>query len=124
MTDISIIDTIGKTPLVRVNNVLTPEAKANDVRVLIKLEMQNPGKSALVLCRVYVVCSIGVTLIWLLHLTLVFLYLIAFTNHISYKWYLSPLSSSYASSIGGSIKDRIAKNMLEAAEKDGSLKPG
>ena len=67
MADISIIDTIGKTPLVRVNNVLTPEAKANDVRVLIKLEMQNPG---------------------------------------------------------GSIKDRIAKNMLEAAEKDGSLKPG
>ena len=45
MADISIIDTIGKTPLVRVNNVLTPEAKANDVRVLIKLEMQNPGGS-------------------------------------------------------------------------------
>ena len=49
MADISIIDTIGKTPLVRVNNVLTPEAKANDVRVLVKLEMQNPGKSAFVL---------------------------------------------------------------------------
>ena len=25
---------------------------------------------------------------------------------------------------GGSIKDRIAKNMLEQAEKDGKLKPG
>ena len=25
---------------------------------------------------------------------------------------------------GGSIKDRIAKNMIEAAEKDGKLKPG
>jgi len=67
MTDMNIIDTIGKTPLVRVDRVLTEEAKANDARVLIKLEMQNPG---------------------------------------------------------GSIKDRIAKNMLEDAEKKGTLKPG
>jgi len=58
MADISIIDTIGKTPLVRVNNVLTPEAKANDVRVLIKLEMQNPGKSALVLFHHQYICDV------------------------------------------------------------------
>jgi len=67
MTDTNILDTIGRTPLVRVGRVLTEEAKANDARVLIKLEMQNPG---------------------------------------------------------GSIKDRIAKNMLEDAEKNGTLKPG
>ena len=67
MTDTSIIDTIGKTPLVRVSRVLTAEAKANDARILIKLEMQNPG---------------------------------------------------------GSIKDRIAKSMLEDAERTGTLKPG
>ncbi|KAL7434945.1 hypothetical protein ACHAXM_004358 [Skeletonema potamos] len=67
MTDMSIIDTIGKTPLVRVNRVLTAEAKANDVRILIKLEMQNPG---------------------------------------------------------GSVKDRIAKNMIEDAERTGTLKSG
>lgn len=67
MTDMNILDTIGATPLVRVNRVLTPAAKANNVRILIKLEMQNPG---------------------------------------------------------GSIKDRIAKNMIETAEKDGSLQPG
>ncbi len=67
MTDTSIIDTIGKTPLVRVGRVLTAEAKANDARILIKLEMQNPG---------------------------------------------------------GSIKDRIAKAMLEDAERRGTLKPG
>eukprot|EP00578_Thalassiosira_sp_NH16_P015764 CAMPEP_0181109700 /NCGR_PEP_ID=MMETSP1071-20121207/18317_1 /TAXON_ID=35127 /ORGANISM="Thalassiosira sp., Strain NH16" /LENGTH=352 /DNA_ID=CAMNT_0023193415 /DNA_START=52 /DNA_END=1110 /DNA_ORIENTATION=+ len=67
MTDTSIIDTIGKTPLVRVSRVLTAEAKANDARILIKLEMQNPG---------------------------------------------------------GSIKDRIAKAMLEDAERRGTLKPG
>ena len=67
MTDMNIIDTIGKTPLVRVNRVLTAEAKANNVRVLIKLEMQNPG---------------------------------------------------------GSVKDRIAKSMLEDAERNGTLQPG
>lgn len=67
MTDITLIDTIGKTPLVRVNRVLTAEAKANDVRVLVKLEMQNPG---------------------------------------------------------GSVKDRIAKNMIEDAERRGTLQPG
>lgn len=67
MTDMNILDTVGNTPLVRVGRVLTEEAKANNARVLIKLEMQNPG---------------------------------------------------------GSIKDRIAKNMLEDAEKKGTLKPG
>jgi len=44
-TDMNIIDTIGNTPLVRVDRVLTPEAKANNARILVKLEMQNPGGS-------------------------------------------------------------------------------
>ena len=42
MTDMNILDTVGNTPLVRVGRVLTEEAKANNARVLIKLEMQNP----------------------------------------------------------------------------------
>jgi len=67
MEDISILETVGRTPLVRVRRVLTDDAKANNVRLLIKLEMQNPG---------------------------------------------------------GSIKDRIAKEMLEDAEKRSLLKPG
>ena len=44
--DKTLLDTVGNTPLVRVDRVLPAEAKANDVRVLCKLEMQNPGGSA------------------------------------------------------------------------------
>jgi cysteine synthase len=59
------LDSIGKTPLVRIDRML-PEA-AKHATVLVKLEMQNPG---------------------------------------------------------GSIKDRIALQMIESAEKAGLLKPG
>jgi len=59
------LGTVGKTPLVKINRILPPECKA--ARVLLKLEMQNPG---------------------------------------------------------GSLKDRIALNMIEAAEKAGKIKPG
>ena len=43
--DKTILDTVGNTPLVRVDRVLPAEVKANGVRVLCKLEMQNPGES-------------------------------------------------------------------------------
>eukprot|EP00316_Scyphosphaera_apsteinii_P020898 CAMPEP_0119314096 /NCGR_PEP_ID=MMETSP1333-20130426/31628_1 /TAXON_ID=418940 /ORGANISM="Scyphosphaera apsteinii, Strain RCC1455" /LENGTH=356 /DNA_ID=CAMNT_0007319141 /DNA_START=147 /DNA_END=1217 /DNA_ORIENTATION=+ len=59
------LETIGKTPLVKVDRMLPEEAK--HATVLVKLEMQNPG---------------------------------------------------------GSIKDRIALNMIESAERSGKLKPG
>ncbi len=59
----SVLDMIGNTPLVDVSN-LSPNP---DVRILAKMEMQNPF---------------------------------------------------------GSVKDRIAKNMIEAAEADGRLQPG
>ena len=65
--DKTLLDTVGNTPLVRVDRVLPAEAKANDVRVLCKLEMQNPG---------------------------------------------------------GSVKDRIALNLIADAEKKGLLRPG
>jgi len=65
--DKTLLDTVGNTPLVRVERVLPAEAKANDVRVLCKLEMQNPG---------------------------------------------------------GSVKDRIALNLIADAEKKGLLRPG
>ena len=58
----SILDTIGNTPVVRINNI-APEG----VELYVKLEAANPG---------------------------------------------------------GSVKDRLAKAIIEAAEKDGSLKPG
>ena len=45
MTDMNVLDSIGNTPLLRVHRVLTDEAKANAVRVLLKMEMQNPGGS-------------------------------------------------------------------------------
>ena len=67
MTDTRLLDTVGNTPLIRVERVLPQEAKENGVRMLVKLEMQNPG---------------------------------------------------------GSIKDRIAKAMIEDAEAKGTLKPG
>jgi len=67
MKDQTLLDTVGNTPLIRVNRVLSDEAKANNTRILVKMEMQNPG---------------------------------------------------------GSIKDRIAKNMLEDAEQKGVLKSG
>ena len=67
MTDKTLLDTVGNTPLVRLDRVLPEEVKANDVRVLVKLEMQNPG---------------------------------------------------------GSIKDRIALNMIKDAEAKGTLKKG
>jgi len=67
MKDQTLLDTVGKTPLIRVDRVLSPEANANNTRILVKMEMQNPG---------------------------------------------------------GSIKDRIAKNMLEDAETRGVLTPG
>ncbi|MDG2040424.1 MAG: cysteine synthase family protein [Ilumatobacter sp.] len=60
---VSVLDMIGNTPLVDVSN-LSPNP---DVRILAKMEMQNPF---------------------------------------------------------GSVKDRIAKNMIEAAEADGRLRPG
>ena len=63
--DRSYLDTIGATPMVRVERALPEEAK--QARVLVKLEMQNPG---------------------------------------------------------GSVKDRIAKSMIEDAEANGTLKPG
>ncbi|MFZ9018264.1 MAG: PLP-dependent cysteine synthase family protein, partial [Ilumatobacteraceae bacterium] len=59
----NVLDLVGNTPVVDVSN-LSPNP---DVRIIAKLEMQNP-------------------------------------------W--------------GSVKDRIAKAMIEAAEKDGSLQPG
>lgn len=59
----SVLDLIGETPLVEVSQ-LSPKS---DVRILVKLEGQNPG---------------------------------------------------------GSVKDRIAKYMVEAAEADGTLQPG
>ena len=58
----SVLDTIGDTPVIRVNN-LAP----NGVRVYVKAEFFNPG---------------------------------------------------------GSVKDRLAVNIIEAAERDGTLKPG
>ena len=58
----SILDTIGDTPVIRINN-LAPEG----VEIYVKLEAANPG---------------------------------------------------------GSVKDRLARAIIEAAEKDGSLKPG
>ena len=58
----SILDTIGNTPVVRINNI-APEG----VELYVKLEAANPG---------------------------------------------------------GSVKDRLAKAVIEAAERDGSLKPG
>lgn len=58
----SILDTIGKTPVIRINN-LAPEG----VEMFVKLEAANPG---------------------------------------------------------GSVKDRLALSIIEAAERDGSLKPG
>eukprot|EP00966_Prymnesium_polylepis_P252562 5838888-Prymnesium_polylepis.1 len=61
----SYLDTVGNTPLVKLDRVLPPEAK--HATVLAKLEMNNPG---------------------------------------------------------GSLKDRIAKNMIEEAEKRGDIKPG
>ena len=39
------LETIGKTPMVRLSNTLTEEMKAAGTRVLCKLEMQNPGGS-------------------------------------------------------------------------------
>lgn len=60
-------DLIGNTPLVEIDRVVPDVAKANNVRVLLKMEMDNPG---------------------------------------------------------GSVKDRIAKHILEQAEKNGKLKPG
>eukprot|EP00958_Prasinococcus_capsulatus_P029467 scaffold7449_cov430-Prasinococcus_capsulatus_cf.AAC.6 len=88
--DLTYLETVGNTPLVRLHKVLPEEAKVcflassfhargtlhnltvcdlrtQDARVLIKLEMQNPG---------------------------------------------------------GSVKDRIAKSMIEAAEAQGKLTPG
>lgn len=67
MGDVSYLDTVGHTPLVRLNRSLPEEVAAAGVRVLCKMEMQNPG---------------------------------------------------------GSVKDRIAKAMIEKAEADGQLKPG
>jgi cysteine synthase A len=61
------LETIGKTPMVRLSNLLTEEMKAAGTLVLGKMEMQNPG---------------------------------------------------------GSVKDRIALNMIEDAESSGKLKPG
>ena len=58
----SILDTIGNTPVIRINNI-APEG----VEMFVKLEAANPG---------------------------------------------------------GSVKDRLARAIIEAAEKDGSLKPG
>jgi cysteine synthase A len=65
MADVCYLDTVGATPMVRIHKML-PDA-ARHARVLVKLEMQNPG---------------------------------------------------------GSIKDRIAKSIIEKAEADGTLKPG
>ena len=48
--DKTILDTVGGTPLVRVDRVLPAEVKANGVRVLCKLEMQNPGESKRTFC--------------------------------------------------------------------------
>ena len=48
--DKTILDTVGGTPLVRVDRVLPAEVKANGVRVLCKLEMQNPGASKRIFC--------------------------------------------------------------------------
>jgi len=59
----NVLDTIGKTPIVRLNKLVSKDSAA----VFVKLESFNPG---------------------------------------------------------GSVKDRIALSMIEAAEKDGSLKPG
>ena len=59
------LGTVGKTPLVTLKKILPADCKA--ARVLVKLEMQNPG---------------------------------------------------------GSLKDRIALNMIEEAEKAGKIKPG
>jgi hypothetical protein len=62
------LETIGRTPMVRLSaRSLPPDVLANDVTVLCKLELQNPG---------------------------------------------------------GSLKDRIALNMIEAAEARGELRPG
>jgi len=63
--DTTYLDTIGNTPLVRIERCLPERAKG--ARLLLKLEMQNPG---------------------------------------------------------GSVKDRIAKSMIESAEKSGDLKKG
>ena len=60
-----LLSIVGNTPMFRLSKMLPPETKAN--KVLVKLEMQNPG---------------------------------------------------------GSVKDRIAKNIIEAAEKAGTLKKG
>ncbi|CAB9500072.1 Bifunctional L-3-cyanoalanine synthase/cysteine synthase [Seminavis robusta] len=65
--DKSYLDLVGQTPMVRVERVLPDQVKKNKVRMLLKLEMQNPG---------------------------------------------------------GSVKDRIAKRIIEDAEKSGALKPG
>ena len=62
----SILDTIGSTPVVKVNQLFASANKRN-IQVYIKLERANPG---------------------------------------------------------GSIKDRIALQMIEDAEKEGKLKPG
>ena len=62
------LETIGRTPMVRLSNRTLPkEAIENNVTVLCKIEMQNPG---------------------------------------------------------GSLKDRIALNMIESAEKRGEITPG
>ncbi len=66
MKALSVLDTIGRTPHVRINR-LYPGAEARGITVWMKLEKANPG---------------------------------------------------------GSIKDRIALAMVEAAEADGSLRPG
>mmetsp|Transcript_18412 Transcript_18412/g.46645 ORF Transcript_18412/g.46645 Transcript_18412/m.46645 type:complete len:355 (+) Transcript_18412:181-1245(+) len=63
----SYLETIGNTPLVRLERALPEEVRANGATILCKMEMQNPG---------------------------------------------------------GSIKDRIAKSMIETAEAEGKLKPG
>ena len=39
------LETIGKTPMVKLNNILTEEMKAAGTLLLCKLEMQNPGGS-------------------------------------------------------------------------------
>lgn len=39
------LETIGKTPMVKLSNILTPEMKAAGTLLLGKLEMQNPGGS-------------------------------------------------------------------------------
>ena len=51
--DKTILDTVGNTPLVRVDRVLPAEVKANGVRVLCKLEMQNPGESKRTFCYTF-----------------------------------------------------------------------